>query len=134
MSSSLSGNWSVGMREILRQCYTHYGLDAEEYIQADPEDTRERSILPSDLNPDTYVNPWQDWQQEQQPIVNPLPPTPQQDWQRMQERASPNRLPTPAERLTSTPKGHRPSRKRAREEPYDPYKCTPLVIRRPRRY
>jgi hypothetical protein len=32
--------------------YTHYGLDAKEYRQADLEDTRERTILSSDINPD----------------------------------------------------------------------------------
>ena len=49
-------NWSVGMREIIRHCYTRYGLDPEQYIQEDPEDTRERSIEPADL---TSVQDWQ---------------------------------------------------------------------------
>ena len=36
------------MRDIIRHCYAHYGLDPEEYIQEDPEDTRERGIEPAD--------------------------------------------------------------------------------------
>ena len=85
------------MREIIQHCYTHYGLDPEEYIQEDPEDTRERGIEPADLNPSTSV---QDWQQDA--ILSPLPPTP---WQ-------PASIPSPRQ-LTFTPKSHQTSRKRA---------------------
>ena len=33
------GNWSGGLREILKCCYEHHGLNPESYIQEDPQDS-----------------------------------------------------------------------------------------------
>ena len=120
------------MRKIIQNCYAYYELDTEEYIQADPEDPRERTIQPSDLNSDAAMN---QWQQEQGPTIqSPLPSTPRH-WQERQEPTLTPLPPTPQHQQgnpssqTTTPKTHQQTRKRTRE-PYNPYKCTPLAIRR----
>ena len=38
------------MRKIIQNCYAYYDLGTEDYIPADPEDPRESTIQPSDLN------------------------------------------------------------------------------------
>jgi len=47
------------MRKIIQNCYAYCELDTEDYIQADPEDPRESTIQPSDLNSDSGMNQWQ---------------------------------------------------------------------------
>jgi len=127
-NSSLSGNWSVGMRKIIQNCYAYYELDTEEYLQADPEDPRERTIQPSDLNSDAAMNQWQQeqgptiqsplpstpqhWLERQEPTLTPLPPTPQH------QQGNPLSQGNPSSQ-TTTPKIHQPTRKRPRE-PYNP--------------
>ena len=46
------GNWSDGLREILRCCYEHHGLNPDTYIQEDPQDScADTSVLPEELRP-----------------------------------------------------------------------------------
>ena len=48
------GNWSDGLRQVIKCCYEHYSLDPERYIYEDPEDSRDDrsdSVLPEELRP-----------------------------------------------------------------------------------
>ena len=48
------GNWSDGLREIIKCCYEHYSVDPDRYIYEDPEDNRDDtsiSVLPEELRP-----------------------------------------------------------------------------------
>jgi len=44
------------MRKIIQKFYAYYDLDIEDYIQGDQEDPRERTIPPSDLDPDAAMS------------------------------------------------------------------------------
>ena len=50
----LAGNWSDGLREILRCCYEHHGLNPETFIQEDPQDSHEDTLLPEELRPSPH--------------------------------------------------------------------------------
>ena len=47
-----TGNWSDGLRKIIRSCNQHHDLDPETYVQQDPEDSHgSRSFEPEELRP-----------------------------------------------------------------------------------
>ena len=138
-NSSLSGNRSVGMRKIIQNCYAYYELDAEDYVHVDPEDPQERTIQPSDHNSDAAINQSQQEQGPKSSFVNSmaLARTARTHHEPSStnfkhQQGNPLSQGNPSSQ-TTTPKTHQPTRKRPRE-PYNPYKCTPLAIRRPRRH
>ena len=51
------GSWSRPLEQIIRCCYEFHGLDVETYIQAAPEDTRDRSILSEELQAPSRSTP-----------------------------------------------------------------------------
>ena len=111
----LSGNWSDALRRILTSCYESNWHDVEEYVHPDEEDSRERSILPADLQgPPTPPSP--------------LPREPQQSCPPANEDEEQDEIVT-----QQRGNGGRRQAKRPRYEPLDGSNATSLALRKGRR-
>ena len=128
---SSAGNWSNGVREIIRSCYHFYGLDPESYITPELEDPQEgHSVLPHDLQAPGMMS---ERASRLMPVssfdktFSPIPPRHASTPRQSREPESPV---TDQLEKTISPLPQTPRRKKTRYKPCSPKQFTPLAIRR----
>ena len=108
------------MREILRCCYEHYGLNPDTNIQEDPQDIHaDRSVLPEELRP---LPPPSD-----SPASRLMP-----DVRRRLRSYDDESCESDAEEGAEVTAKRPPSKKQKHYNPFS-QEPTPLALRRPRR-